>query len=272
MRQRGHADPDGRRTDEAARGRANGRCRSTERSAKAYTDATSRREVLAHWQTRKKAYRVTLEDGTELVASGDHRFLTNRGWKHVVGAMGGPTSAALPDPEGQAHWIGRTCAQAPLHTAEYRRGYLCGMVRGDGHLGSHAYQRRSGRTGRVHQFRLALTDFEALRRTRDYLADAQRGDDGASISQSHGAAQSECRPSVCKRRVRSPPFHDLIAWPLQASDDWCKGFLAGIFDAEGCHSGCVESRTRTQRSSPGFSSACEGSASSTSRSQSETTA
>ena len=32
------------------------------------------------------AYRVTLADGTELVASGDHRFLTERGWKHVTGA------------------------------------------------------------------------------------------------------------------------------------------------------------------------------------------
>ena len=42
-------------------------------------------EVLAHWSTVKPAYRVTLEDGTELVASGDHRFLSNRGWKYVTG-------------------------------------------------------------------------------------------------------------------------------------------------------------------------------------------
>jgi hypothetical protein len=45
-------------------------------------------EVLAHWSTVKRAYRVRLADGTELVASGDHRFLTSRGWKHVTGAMG----------------------------------------------------------------------------------------------------------------------------------------------------------------------------------------
>ena len=48
--------------------------------------------VLAKWSTRKRAYRVTLADGTELVASGDHRFLTNRGWKHVTGAMSGSIS------------------------------------------------------------------------------------------------------------------------------------------------------------------------------------
>ena len=40
--------------------------------------------VRAHWQTRKPAFRVRLDDGTELLASGDHRFLTERGWKHVA--------------------------------------------------------------------------------------------------------------------------------------------------------------------------------------------
>lgn len=57
------------------------------------TDGTYRRytpaKVLAKWSTRKPAYRVRLADGTTLVASGDHRFLTDRGWKHVVGSMSG---------------------------------------------------------------------------------------------------------------------------------------------------------------------------------------
>ncbi|WP_438354942.1 Rv2578c family radical SAM protein [Microbacterium sp. CJ88] len=39
--------------------------------------------VSAAWRTRKRAHRVTLADGTMIVASGDHRFLTDRGWKHV---------------------------------------------------------------------------------------------------------------------------------------------------------------------------------------------
>lgn len=46
--------------------------------------------VLAHWKTEKLAYRVTLADGTKLLASGDHRFLTRRGWKYVTGATRGP--------------------------------------------------------------------------------------------------------------------------------------------------------------------------------------
>lgn len=42
-----------------------------------------RTEVLATWTSRMRAYRVRLADGTELVASGDHRFLSEAGWKHV---------------------------------------------------------------------------------------------------------------------------------------------------------------------------------------------
>jgi DNA repair photolyase len=43
-----------------------------------------RTEVLAHWSTVKPAYRLILWDGTEIVVSGDHRFLTGQGWKHVT--------------------------------------------------------------------------------------------------------------------------------------------------------------------------------------------
>jgi hypothetical protein len=50
--------------------------------------------VLAHWQTVKPAYRVRLEDGTTLIASGDHRFLSDQGWKHVTGAQQGSACRA----------------------------------------------------------------------------------------------------------------------------------------------------------------------------------
>ena len=47
-------------------------------------------DVLAHWSTVKPAHQVRLADGTTIVASGDHRFLTDRGWKHVTGLDGRP--------------------------------------------------------------------------------------------------------------------------------------------------------------------------------------
>lgn len=48
-----------------------------------------RTRIVAKWPTRKRAYRVVLADGTEIIASADHRFLTERGWKFVRGAMHG---------------------------------------------------------------------------------------------------------------------------------------------------------------------------------------
>ena len=42
-------------------------------------------EVLDHWSTVRRAYRTTLEDGTQLITSADHRFLSDRGWKYVTG-------------------------------------------------------------------------------------------------------------------------------------------------------------------------------------------
>jgi DNA repair photolyase len=40
--------------------------------------------VLDHWATARRAYRVRLDSGAELVASGDHRFLTAQGYRYVI--------------------------------------------------------------------------------------------------------------------------------------------------------------------------------------------
>jgi DNA repair photolyase len=40
--------------------------------------------VLDQWATARRAYRVRLDTGAELVASGDHRFLTPQGWRYVI--------------------------------------------------------------------------------------------------------------------------------------------------------------------------------------------
>lgn len=43
-----------------------------------------RTEVRDHWSVTRPAWRIRLEDGTDLVASGEHRLLTHRGWRHVT--------------------------------------------------------------------------------------------------------------------------------------------------------------------------------------------
>src|SRR3954452_4029837 len=128
-------------------------------------------EVLAHWSTVKPAHRVTLADGTEILASGDHRFLTGRGWKHVTGAGSGAGQRPHLTANDEMLGFGRS-AVTVQPCADHRRGYLTSMVRGDGHLTTCSYERAGRAHGDVHRFRLALTDVEGLHRTRDYLARA----------------------------------------------------------------------------------------------------
>jgi DNA repair photolyase len=193
--------------------------------------------VLDHWSVVKPAYRVGLEDGTELVASGDHRFLTNRGWKHVTGAYGGPAQRPHLTTNNELLGTGGF-AIGPTMSTDYRRGYLCGMIRGDAHLSSRPYARSDGRRWTHHFFRLALVDLEALHRTRRFLADADVATDAFVFQQAAGARR-EVRAVRTQRAINVRRIGELIRWPLSPSDDWRKGFLAGIFDAEGSCAGSV---------------------------------
>lgn len=87
--------------------------------------------VEAHWTTLRAAYRVTLEDGTRLVAGGDHRFLTSKGWKHVTGSKFGAAQRPHLEPGAELIGVGRF-APTPDETLGYRAGYLCGMLRSGG--------------------------------------------------------------------------------------------------------------------------------------------
>ncbi|MDQ4040942.1 MAG: radical SAM protein, partial [Actinomycetota bacterium] len=187
-------------------------------------------EVQAHWRTHKAAYRVILEDGTELVTSADHRFLSGRGWKYVTGAENGRDRRPHLTFNDELLGTGAFASQ-PDDNEDYRRGYLCGLVRGDGHIGTYPYM-RGDRPATVNRFRLALTDLEALRRAREYLALHGVATDEFAFQAAAGnrsavtAIRSSAKANV--DRVR-----ELVRWPWSPSADWSKGFLAGIFDAEG---------------------------------------
>jgi DNA repair photolyase len=84
--------------------------------------------VLDHWSTTKPAYRITLADGTRLVSSGEHRFLTDRGWRHVAPAKASCPALAVGD---RLPGVGRF-ADPPKESPDYQSGFLCGLVRGDG--------------------------------------------------------------------------------------------------------------------------------------------
>jgi DNA repair photolyase len=159
--------------------------------------------VLAHWRTRKPAHRVTLADGTKIIVSGDHRLLTEHGWKFITGAEQGRPHLTTGN---KLMGFGEVSSSvAPSEAREYRRGYLCGVIRGD----------RSN--GDQYRFRLAMIDNEALERAGSYL-----GEFGIAI-------RTSARASI-------EAIGRIIQWPERFARDWMHGFLAGIFDAEGSFS------------------------------------
>jgi DNA repair photolyase len=187
--------------------------------------------VLDHWSTTKPAYRVTLEDGTELVTSADHRFLTRHGWRYVAGSENG--SAQRPRLRIMTELMGPgRFASPPEYGQEYRRGYLCGLIRGDGHVGSYTYQRPGRTHNDFHRFRLALSDLEPLQRARTYLGELGVTTDEFIFTQAvDGRKQFTAIRNQTRRGVAD--IKVIISWPHAPSTEWRAGFLAGIFDAEG---------------------------------------
>jgi DNA repair photolyase len=187
--------------------------------------------VVDHWSTVKPAYRVSLEDGTELISSGDHRFLTRHGWRYVAGSEQYGAQRQCMRVSTELMGTGKF-AVPPEQGVEYRRGYLCGLIRGDGHLGTYSYQRPGRTHGDVHRFRLAMSDVEALQRARAYLESFGVATDEFVFADAVGGRK---QMTAIRNQTRwgVAAIVELIAWPHTPSGEWRLGFLAGIFDAEG---------------------------------------
>jgi hypothetical protein len=193
-----------------------------------------RTRVLAHWRTSKPAFQIRLADGTELVASGDHRFLTERGWKFVArGEQGQRPYLTLNNTLMGFGSISSLPRDG--YSSDYRRGYLCGLIRGDGNLGEYRDYRPGRAKSRQYRFRLALVDTEALERAAVFLSAFGVGTDrflfhaATSIRRRMEAIRTSAKASVAA-------IGKLIEWPERPEGDWMRGFIGGIFDAEGSFS------------------------------------
>jgi DNA repair photolyase len=194
-------------------------------------------QVLAHWSVFEPGYRVTLEDGTALTCGGNHRFLTERGWKFVTGAMRGNRRRPYLTSNNSLMGTG-AFARPPLEDHDYRRGYLCGLVRGDGHLASYEYTRAGRIHGDQHRFRLAPADDEALRRAGEYLPGFEVETRSFMFQETvAGGRLMQAIRTHARGNVQS--LREIVVWPSTPSGSWRKGFLAGTFDAEGSYTGAL---------------------------------
>lgn len=187
--------------------------------------------VLDKWSSIQRAYSVVLENGIELLASDHHRFLTKRGWKHVLGATSGPLRRPHLTPGARLLGPGGP-AQQPDKNDDYRRGYLCGMVRGDGYLYRYIRRRPGRRPYVAHRFNPALTDSEPLARAQSYL-EAFEVEVRAGVHREAAGNHRAVSAVRVTARAGFEAVEALVAWPPSPTRSWKKGFLAGIFDAEG---------------------------------------
>ena len=180
-------------------------------------------EVLAHWRTLKPAYRVALDDGTELVASGDHRFLTRHGFKHVA-----------HDPLAVGDRLVGTGPFAPPAAVDddYRRGYLSGLTRGEADVAvalEDAVPVASARAS-FHLRALGLAPSRPL---------ARAVAPGAALAATLDAAPWRAGGGSAPVRAATPDegaqLGRLVSWPWHPNAAWCRGFLAGVYDADGSY-------------------------------------
>jgi DNA repair photolyase len=127
-------------------------------------------EVRDHWRTVRPAFRVTLADGTTLVTSPDHRFLTERGWRHVADAHEGQrphltTGDRLRGTGADASVGGLRERPRSFHTVgtaiTRERGLAGRAVEGDADL----------RVVSVEDLRITMPMYDITTGTGDFLAD-----------------------------------------------------------------------------------------------------
>jgi DNA repair photolyase len=188
--------------------------------------------VLARWCVVKPAYRIGLEDGTELTVGCDHRFLTERGWKYITGTEWG--EERRPHLTCNNELLGTGGFSEPVQQdMNYRAGYLCGLIRGDGTMGTSNRQRADGTRSVTSFFRLALADSEALERARKWLS-YQYVETGQYRFRAQSVRAMYAIGTTSREKVDQ--IRQAIAWSDRPSREWQAGFLAGIFDAEGSYS------------------------------------
>ena len=131
-----NADPHGRRrTKPLANLRASG-TRSTEPSGRASYRRYAVTRVLAHWKTRQVG--IPGQVGGRHGAHRERRPpLPQQPWLEACDrGRAGSAPAPAPHRRTTSSWGWGASPSAPADSPEYRRGYLCGLIRGDGSIGS----------------------------------------------------------------------------------------------------------------------------------------
>ena len=132
-------------------------------------------------------------------------------------------------------------AAPPEGGPEYRRGYLCGMIRGDGHLGSYACTSDRTRTRRGPQVPAgSVGPRGGADEPATYLAGLECPTDEFVFQEAVGQSASNERDPYQRRASAWPRSGSIIAWPCVrvrlngARGSWLGSSTPKESTAEGC--------------------------------------
>ena len=192
--------------------------------------------VTNKWGTFDKSYKITLSNGLELICSANHRWLTQRGWRHTFNKLkiNNITSSVLTT-NSKLSGMGQTYNTEFIENLSYKKGYLCAAMLGDGTIGTYDYSGRRRAVDIQNKFRFVVKDNDIMNRFKKYMADV--GIDYFDMKFS--MIDRKTKQKIISSGIRSSSLTnynkmiDIINDKFNENDDFMKGFIAGIYDAEG---------------------------------------
>lgn len=191
--------------------------------------------VLNKWNVEKPSFEIVLENGTKLICSADHKWLSNRGWKYTIGEETGVNRRPFLTTNNNLLGFG-LCLDTSIYkeTDNYKKGYLFGIIKGDGHLKEYNYNYKRRKKDIQYHFRLALKKEEAIVRTKEYLSyfniDTNYFEFKMTDKQTKDTINTKAIRTDSKENFNK--IVDLIK-PIKNNSEFLRGFLAGFYDAEG---------------------------------------
>ena len=185
---------------------------------------------------RDKAYKITLSNGNTLICSGNHQWLTNRGWKYTIGAMGGENQRPYITTNNKLLGFS-TLFNIDYYseTDDYKCGYLRGVILGDANFNVYPDYREHNNGEEFYQyhFRLALKNESITMRVKQYLSDF--GVDTNDFEFPMIDRKTKESYVVTAIRTHSRENFEKIQQLIMHKDtvEFARGFLGGIYDAEG---------------------------------------
>jgi len=193
-------------------------------------------QVKEIWTTRKKRFTVYLKNGVKLKCSANHRWLTERGWRETAKKRNNGIWRPQLTESNRISSLD-TVYRTPKDTLYYKQGYVYGAMVGDGTHGRYVYGSKKKRKI-ICSFKIACRDREIIDTVQNYLRSVLDvdltyfKDKKENLHGIRSGKKSDHRriSFFLSRFNPSPVSH--TTQPTRKHER-ARGFLSGIFDAEG---------------------------------------